>query len=240
MMRLADAEFNYARESGRHRVAKLSLIVIAHALALYALTRETIQTRIAKVISAQIISIDLPTPKPVIEPSRELKPQKRIAETPMQKSARAAPSEPTASTESATAEPQIAVAELARDSSAIDVVAKTPIATATPSLPTPTTPPPQSQTKIELPSSNADYLTNPTPPYPPQSKRLGEQGRVLLRVYVSEEGLPRAIELMQSCGYERLDEIALATVKKWKFVPGKRNGVAEAMWVNVPVVFELA
>lgn len=35
--------------------------------------------------------------------------------------------------------------------------------------------------KIELPSSAASYLQNPTPVYPAISKRLGEQGKVLVR-----------------------------------------------------------
>lgn len=94
--------------------------------------------------------------------------------------------------------------------------------------------------KIELPSSSADYLNNPAPPYPPISKRLREQGRVLLRVLVGVDGVPERVELQRSSGYERLDEVAIKTVRLWKFVAGKRGGVAEAMWVNVPMVFELA
>lgn len=94
--------------------------------------------------------------------------------------------------------------------------------------------------KVELPSSNADYLNNPAPPYPPVSKRLREQGIVLLRVLVSAEGDAMQVELRQSSGFERLDTVANETVKRWKFVPGKRDGVAEAMWVNVPIVFELS
>ena len=71
------------------------------------------------------------------------------------------------------------------------------------------------------------------------SKRMGEQGKVLLRVYVNEQGLPEKIEIKQSSGYERLDEAAIATVQRWKFVPGKRNGVPEAMWNIVPINFVL-
>lgn len=68
---------------------------------------------------------------------------------------------------------------------------------------------------------------------------MGEQGKVLLRVYVNEQGLPEKIEIKQSSGYERLDEAAIATVQRWKFVPGKRNGVPEAMWNIVPINFVL-
>jgi periplasmic protein TonB len=236
MMRFAGTEFDYAREKNRHRATKVALVVAAHLFALYALTRDTVQAQIARVITAQIVSIELPTPKPTVEIPREPKPQKQIVESPAPKLAYTAPPTPTTSMEVVAAAPQIVLAEAARETPKVETVTTTQIA-----IPATSPPPPVQQLppKIELPSSSADYLNNPAPPYPPQSKRLGEQGRVLLRVYVSEEGLPRAVELKQSCGYERLDDIALATVKKWKFVPGKRNGVAEAMWVNVPLVFEL-
>lgn len=94
--------------------------------------------------------------------------------------------------------------------------------------------------KIQLPSSTADYLSNPAPAYPPVSKRLHEQGRVLLYVLVDAQGAPVKVELKSSSGFNRLDEVALATVQRWKFVPGKRNGIAESMWVEVPVEFRLA
>ncbi|MGH8819664.1 MAG: energy transducer TonB [Rhodoferax sp.] len=93
--------------------------------------------------------------------------------------------------------------------------------------------------KIELPSSNADYLQNPKPPYPPISNRLGEQGTVIVSVLIGADGLPQKAELKQSSGFDRLDRVALETVMKWRYVPGKRGGVAEAMWVNVPINFVL-
>jgi protein TonB len=36
-----------------------------------------------------------------------------------------------------------------------------------------------------------------------------------------------------------LDQAALATARKWRYVAGKRAGVAEAMWFNVPFTFVL-
>ncbi|MBC7445688.1 MAG: energy transducer TonB [Polaromonas sp.] len=90
-----------------------------------------------------------------------------------------------------------------------------------------------------LPSSNADYLQNPKPAYPPLSKRLGEQGKVVVRVLIGADGQPQKAELRQSSGFERLDQAALATVLKWRYLPGKRGGVTEDMWFNVPINFVL-
>lgn len=90
-----------------------------------------------------------------------------------------------------------------------------------------------------LPSTSADYLRNPPPVYPPVSKRLGEQGRVVLRVLIDTEGRAEKAEIRESSGYERLDQAALKTVLQWRYVPGKRGGVPETMWFNVPINFVL-
>jgi len=98
---------------------------------------------------------------------------------------------------------------------------------------------PPAAPSLQLPSSNADYLQNPKPAYPALSKRLGEQGKVVVRVLIGADGVAQKAELRQSSGYERLDQAALNTVLKWRYVPGKRGGVAEDMWFNVPINFVL-
>ena len=92
---------------------------------------------------------------------------------------------------------------------------------------------------VALPSSDADYLNNPPPTYPRMSRRMGEQGMVVVRVFINAEGCAEKAELRTSSGYPRLDEAALETVKRWRYVPGKRAGVPEAMWFNVPIRFVL-
>jgi protein TonB len=89
------------------------------------------------------------------------------------------------------------------------------------------------------PLYSASYLENPTPAYPLMSRRLGEQGTVLLRVFVTARGEPGTVELKTSCGYPRLDRLALDTVKRWKFVPAKRGDRAVDEWVVVPIRFVL-
>lgn len=68
---------------------------------------------------------------------------------------------------------------------------------------------------------------------------MGEQGKVLLRVYINAQGQPEKIDIKQSSGFDRLDEAAINTVQRWRFVPGKRNGVPEPMWHIVPINFVL-
>lgn len=98
---------------------------------------------------------------------------------------------------------------------------------------------PPAPARIELPSSDAAYLNNPKPAYPVLSRRLGEQGRVVVRVLIGADGTAQKAEIAKSSGYSRLDQTALATVLKWRYVPGTRNGQAETMSFDVPISFVL-
>ena len=88
---------------------------------------------------------------------------------------------------------------------------------------------------VQLPSSDASYLQNPKPAYPPVSRRMNEQGKTIVRVMIGVDGTPQRAEIATSSGYDRLDQAALAAVMRWRYVPGKRGGVPEAMAFNVPI-----
>lgn len=111
-----------------------------------------------------------------------------------------------------------------------------PLTSAPAPAPAPATPIP---VPVELPSSSAAYLNNPLPPYPSLSRRLGEQGTVVVRVLIGVDGRAAQASIERSSGFERLDRTALQTALGWRYVPGKRGGQPEAMWFNVPIVFSL-
>lgn len=92
---------------------------------------------------------------------------------------------------------------------------------------------------VQLPSSKADYLNNLSPPYPAISRRLGEQGQVLISALISKDGSATQARIEQSSGFQRLDQAALETVRQWRFVPGRRAGVAQDMWFKIPITFTL-
>lgn len=95
------------------------------------------------------------------------------------------------------------------------------------------------QADVQLPLSDADYLHNPRPLYPSTSLRFNEQGKTTVRVLIGANGLAERAEIAKSSGYKRLDDAALNTVMRWRYVPGKRGGVAEAMWFDVPINWTL-
>lgn len=92
---------------------------------------------------------------------------------------------------------------------------------------------------VTLPHLNADYLNNPAPDYPPASRELGEQGRVLLRAMINTDGTVAQVVLRKSSGFDRLDQAALDTVKNWRFVPAQRGEQKVSASVVVPVAFSL-
>jgi protein TonB len=93
--------------------------------------------------------------------------------------------------------------------------------------------------EVIQPKFDADYLNNPKPGYPSISRRLGEEGVVMLRVYVSANGTPDQIQLLKSSGFDRLDQAAQFAVSKWRFAPARQGKMAVAAWVQVPVSFQL-
>jgi protein TonB len=92
---------------------------------------------------------------------------------------------------------------------------------------------------LTAPRFDAAYLNNPPPAYPPLSRRLGEQGRVLVRVFVDPSGAPVQVELRESSGHPRLDDAAAAAVRRWRFVPARRGDEPVGAWVLVPISFNL-
>jgi TonB family protein len=88
-------------------------------------------------------------------------------------------------------------------------------------------------------AASPKYSENPKPPYPLEARNKGYQGRVLLKVEVLPDGRVGEIELKESSGYEVLDQSALATVKKWRFIPARKGKVTISCWVNIPITFQL-
>lgn len=89
------------------------------------------------------------------------------------------------------------------------------------------------------PSFGAAYLRNPAPRYPPDARRDGAEGTVLLRVWVAPDGAATRVEIDRSSGHRALDAAALGAVRNWRFVPARRGDEPAEGVVVVPLVFRL-
>lgn len=98
---------------------------------------------------------------------------------------------------------------------------------------------PAAPARVEQPSSDASYLNNPSPVYPAVSRRMGEQGKVLVRVLIGADGVPQKADVATSSGFARLDQSAIEYVMKCRYIPGKVGGVPQAMTHIAPVNFVL-
>ena len=112
-----------------------------------------------------------------------------------------------------------------------------PVVVAVPTPPAPPPPPPPAPKTI--PASAVQYLVAPVVEYPRLSRRANEQGRVMVRVYIDEAGLPRNVQISQSSGHPRLDEAAVAAVQKTRFKPYTENGQPTPGWAYTPIDFDL-
>lgn len=85
----------------------------------------------------------------------------------------------------------------------------------------------------------AGMETGRPPPYPESARRRGQQGRVVVQVNVSVEGLPLSVSIAQSSGVMVLDDAALAWVRQWHFVPASRGGTPVPGTAEIPVRYRL-
>lgn len=227
----------YAAPAGLSRNAVIALSVVAlHVAALWALQSGLVRKAAEVIIPAQVLSEFLTPqpPAPPAPPPPKPAPPKPAPAPPKPSVPRPAPAPapmPVAIADPMPA-PAAPVGVLAPQPAAKPVEA--PVAAAP--APAPAAPPGPA---IVQPSSDASHLNNPKPAYPAVSKRLGEQGKIVLRVLIGADGLPQKVEIKQSSGFERLDRQAVDTVSRWRFVPGTRNGVPEAMWYLQPINFVL-
>jgi protein TonB len=75
------------------------------------------------------------------------------------------------------------------------------------------------------------------PTYPPLALKARIGGIVVLRVLVSEKGLPLEIQVARKAP-AGLDDAAVAAVKRWTFTPALKDGVPVRTWLMVPIPFE--
>jgi periplasmic protein TonB len=93
--------------------------------------------------------------------------------------------------------------------------------------------------KVTQARAFAGYLNNPKPNYPGIARSRHWEGLVMLRVYVTADGRCGNLNVARSSGHDVLDDSAVAAVRNWRFVPGKRGDTPIASWVTVPIQFHL-
>lgn len=73
--------------------------------------------------------------------------------------------------------------------------------------------------------------------YPRSLRNLGIGGRVLLWLYIDEEGRVRDTRVAESSGHEALDRAARAVASRMEFIPAKNRDRVTPVWLSQPVDF---
>jgi protein TonB len=98
-------------------------------------------------------------------------------------------------------------------------------------------PPPAPEPAAPRIVSDVAYVEPPQPRYPPESRRSGEEGLVVLRVLINEMGRAARVDIERSSGHRRLDEAARLAVQRALFRPYVENGVARMALATIPIEF---
>lgn len=195
------------------RMVGLAFAVALHAALLYGLWSYRMLPTPDEAATLFVNLISPPKPEPKVEerpkppPPREVKlekprpvekpqPQQLVVEAPV-----TAPSEPVAPPPPPQLEPQP------------PIEAPAPPAPAKPTGPVTLS----NELSVSCPERGA-------PSYPAAAKRMGEQGRVVLRVELDESGRVSTASVATSSGSMRLDEASLAAVRQWHCNPARRDG----------------
>lgn len=89
------------------------------------------------------------------------------------------------------------------------------------------------------PQVDPRYARDLQPPYPPAEQRAGRDGRVTLRVLVGPDGRVQQVERVSATSDDFFRAAQSQALKRWRFRPGTRDGVAEAAWRTMTVTFVL-
>jgi TonB family protein len=82
--------------------------------------------------------------------------------------------------------------------------------------------------------------SQPTPVvYPVTAQEAGEEGTVIVSVYVTDTGKPQRFNVARSSGYRDLDNAAIETAMNWHYVPAIRGGATTSDWGNFQIVYKL-
>ncbi|MBV9990995.1 MAG: energy transducer TonB [Alphaproteobacteria bacterium] len=80
----------------------------------------------------------------------------------------------------------------------------------------------------------------PQPAYPAGAQSAGEQGDVILSVYVSANGHAHKLRLKKSSGFHDLDMAAAEGVLNWRYIPAMSGGGEPySDWLDVTIHYEL-
>jgi TonB family protein len=101
---------------------------------------------------------------------------------------------------------------------------------------------PVEQTAQAQPTNSSvsyDPVSHVQPIYPGFDIIFGVQGNAVLMALVDPNGRVADIKVEKSTGARELDLAAINAVRQWRFIPERKNGVAQAGYARIPIAFSM-
>ena len=173
-----------------------------------------------------------PTPEPIVEPKPEPKPAPKPEPKPQPKPEPKPTPKP---------EPKPQPKPAPKPAPQPDPAPK-PAPQPTPEPPAkvePKAPPAQAKDSTPKRIDTPSIVSHHPPSYPRQARRRGQEGTVIIEVWLDERGRQTKHILASSSGVSALDKAALQAITKWKFSAYVENGQGIAHRVHIPIRFKL-
>jgi len=77
------------------------------------------------------------------------------------------------------------------------------------------------------------------PVYPKNLRERDVEGKVILKILIDKEGKVQEIQIFESSGYETFDQIAVKSVRQWRFEPARKGNQQRESWVLLPINFQM-
>jgi len=77
------------------------------------------------------------------------------------------------------------------------------------------------------------------PVYPKNLRERDIEGKVILKILIDKEGKVQEIQIFESSGYKTFDQIAIESVRQWRFKPARKGNQQRESWVLIPINFQI-
>jgi TonB family protein len=105
---------------------------------------------------------------------------------------------------------------------------------------------PEIDNTLDFTTNNYSNNTNPPellefqpPVYPKNLRERDVEGKVILKILIDKEGKVKEIQIFESSGYETFDQIALKSVRQWRFKAARKGNQQRESWVLIPINFQI-
>lgn len=211
-------------QTNRISPARLAIVVGAHVAAIGALALTKMETPIGDMFTpTKIIEVELPPPPPPPQPDPNPKPKVQ-PRSQVDTFKRVVPI-PTDDPFVVTQRPQDEV-----------VFNPGPIGTDEPiQQPQTLPPPPPAPVRMEARLRSGDLQ----PPYPASEERLGNEGKVVVRVTVGADGRVKAVEKVQATSEAFFRSTERHALRAWRFAPATEDGRPVESRKTMTLTFQL-